>query len=555
MFGSLLIKLCHYIGIKPSYIKRRHNWLVIIILLATCLRVIQLSGKNLWIDEIITAIFTFGIGYHSFPTETVMPLNEIAALFQYQHQSCPEISQSLAQQSSHPPLFFCLMHQWLGLIQQLPFSDISLAIQLRLLPAILGIICVFLLYHLNKESFSSQAGLIGATLMAVSPFAVYLSQEARQYSLGLVLITLALFALIKIIKQSQGGLIDWLLWGITNSLGIYTHYFFLLSFFAQILTLFIFLYAFPKRLITLGGVILGVGLSYLPWLPTVIDHFSSATTDWLPEFDWFSPIYQLLLGGLVMVVTFPVEQQPLPVQILSGIFMLGFAGWLVYRFRVGYQQLPSNSDTKKATLALSLYLIILLLQFVLVIYGLQKNIAIAPRYNYIFYPAVCALLGASLSFPQQRKAMLTVISVGLISSLFVIFNFFFIKPYQPELTAERLNQHSNATLVIATYQKPAELVLGLSYGLALDRVAASSSDSKLILLDRSEGYNQVWEKIRQLTIKIENTWLIAPGLREQDFPDHLNMAGEQNCQRDRAAYYRIGFPYQRYQCEEKLEPS
>lgn len=516
-----------------------------------------MGGKNLWIDEIITAILTFGQGYQGIPTEELIPLDQLSLLFQYQNQSCSEIAHGLAQQSSHPPLFFCLMHQWLGLVQQIPFSDISLAIQLRLLPAILGIIGVFLLYHLNKESFSPRAGLIGAILMAVSPFAVYLSQEARQYTLGLILITIALFALIKIIKQSQGGLIDWLLWGIANSLGIYTHYFFLLSFFAQILTLFIFLSAFPKRLITLGGVIIGVGLSYLPWLPTVIDHFSSATTDWLPEFDWFSPIYQLLLGGLVMVVTFPVEQQPLPIQILSGIFMLGFAGWLVHRFRVGYQQLSRNSDTQKATLALSLYLIILLIQFVLVIYGLQRNIAIAPRYNYIFYPAVCALLGATLSFPQQRKALLTVISVGLISSLFVIFNFFFIKPYQPELTAERFNQYSESTLVMMTYKNQAELALGLSYGLALDRMVVPSSNNALILLARQKGYSQVWEKISQISISIpiENTWLIAPGLREQDFPNHLNMAGERNCKRDRAEYYRIGFPYQRYQCEENLENS
>ncbi|MFP4336727.1 MAG: glycosyltransferase family 39 protein [Halothece sp.] len=554
MFGSLFVKLSHYVGIKVNLLfKGKYNWLAFIILLATGVRVIQLGGKNLWIDEIITAIFTFGIGYQGIPTEELIPLDQISLLFQYQNQSCSEIANALAQKSSHPPLFFCLMHSWLGFLQQLSFLDISLAIQLRLLPVILGIIAIFALYHLNQASFSQRAGLVGATLMAVSPFTVYLSQEARQYTLGLTLVTIALLALIKILKQ--GGFISWLLWGMTNSIGIYTHYFFLLSFFAQIITLLVFFYPFPKRIITLGGVIIGVSLSYLPWLPTVIDHFSSATTDWLPEFDWFSPIYQLLLGGLVMVVTFPVEKQPLPVQILSGIFMLGFAGWLIYRFRVGYQQLQNDSDTKKVTLALSLYLIILLVQFVLVIYLLQRNIAIAPRYNYIFYPAICALLGASLSFPQQRKALLTVISVGLISSLFVVFNFFFIKPYQPELTAERFNRHSESTLVIMTYKNQAELALGLSYGLALDRISAQSSDSALILLDREEGYNQVWQKISQLAIKIENTWLIAPGLREKDFPNHLNLAQEQNCQRDRAEYYRIGFPYQRYQCQENLKES
>lgn len=546
MFGSLFVKLSHYVNIKGKY-----KGLVLILLLATGLRLFTLVKKDLWIDEIITAILTFGQGYQGLPTEELIPLDQISLLFQYQQQSYSEIAHALAETSSHPPLFFYLIHQWLGWLQELPFPDLSLATQLRLFPAILGIIAVILLYHLNQESFSQRAGIVGATLMAVSPFAVYLSQEARQYTLGLILITSALFFLIKLIKQSQSTGIYWLLWGVSNSLGIYTHYFFLLSFLAQIVTLFIFLYPSKTRLMTLGGVIIGVGLSYLPWLPTVVDHFFSSTTDWLPEFDWLSPIYQLLLGGIVMVVTLPVEQQPLLIQVLSGIVMLGFWGWLVYHFRFGYQQLRRDTDTKKATLALSLYLVILLVQFILIIYVLQRNIAIAPRYNYVFYPAICALLGASFSFPEKRKVMLTLISVGIISSLFVGFNLFFIKPYQPELTAKRFDRHSEPTLVIMNYRNQAELALGLSYGLALDRQSEESSNSALMLLDRSEGYSRVWEKISQIEMNLPSSWVVAPGgLTEKDFPDQLKFANRDDCKRDRAAYYRIGFPYQRYQCQQ-----
>ena len=79
-------------------------------------------------------------------------------------------------------------------------------------------------------------------VMAVSPFAVYLSQEARHYTLPMLLVILALLGLYQVQtdlyqRQFRPGI--WLGWVVVNSLGFYVHYFFLLAFVAQVATLYI----------------------------------------------------------------------------------------------------------------------------------------------------------------------------------------------------------------------------------------------------------------------------------------------------------------------------
>lgn len=550
---------------------KKHLILFVFCLVGAVLRLSNLGRKPLWLDEIITGLFAFGNSYRVIPQETVFSIQEIPSFFSYQLQSCSAIANTLAEQSTHPPLFFCLMHQWLGSIQAIDFLDSSLALQLRSFPAILGIISIILLYHLNRKAFSDSAGLTSAGMMAVSPFAVYLAQEARQYSLLLILITIALFALIQLIQSTHDHFLYWLIWGIANSLGCYTHYFFFLALTAQIIILFLFfLRESLKRLLLLLSVTIGVVISYLPWLPTVINHFSSAKTDWLPAVDLVSPVYQLLLGFLVMIVAFPVEQQSIFIQILSGIGMLIFGGWILYQVRLRYGYLLQSNTTSKATLALSLYLGLLLIQFLFIIYGLNKNITIAPRYNYVYYPAICALLGAIFTvkiqhqyqqFSHKPKAKLfqliqphqqkwLVGFVGIISSLFVVSNLFFLKPYLPEVTAQRFNQFLESNLIVMGYHNEMDLALGLSYGLALHRIRDDTLTSKFIFLNRDRGYDAIWNTIRQLPLNVSNVWVIGTGLKRVAFPEQLYLNQTRDCQRDRANYYRIGIPYQRYACEE-----
>ena len=77
----------------------------------------------------------------------------------------------------------------------------------RLVPAIIGIISVPILYFPTRRLFGWGVGLITALLLALSPWHIYWSQNARFYTALLLLYTLALFAFFIAIEYDRPGYI------------------------------------------------------------------------------------------------------------------------------------------------------------------------------------------------------------------------------------------------------------------------------------------------------------------------------------------------------------
>ncbi|MEJ1938088.1 glycosyltransferase family 39 protein, partial [Nostoc sp. NIES-2111] len=151
-----------------------------LLVVGTILRFWHLDLKPLWLDEVITAIFSLGNNYQDLQLDVLIPLQQIQDIFTFRPGiSCPQIAENIARQSTHPPLFFCIMHYWLGLLTPLGEDWI---VKLRSLPALFGVSAIAAIYGVNRIGFTPKSGIIAAALMAVSPFAVYLSQEARHYT-------------------------------------------------------------------------------------------------------------------------------------------------------------------------------------------------------------------------------------------------------------------------------------------------------------------------------------------------------------------------------------
>lgn len=550
--------------------------LVGIMLLGGVLRFWNLDAKPLWMDEVITALFSLGRSYFDVPLEQAFSLSTLNQVFALRPDaSCIGIAETISVQSVHPPLFFCWLHGWLNLLQAI---DLSWVWKLRSLPALAGVLTIAAIYALNRVAFSMRAGLIGAGLMAVSPFAVYLSQEARHYTVPMLLLSLSLLGLIRIqqdLRQQQLKPGVWLGWIIVNSVGFYVHYFFILATIAQLLTLIFLLKrlsngktkaALFRRLCWLMLAIVGLGLSYLPWLPTFISHLGRPETDWLrqSQLGWLqviAPLYQLTAGWLVMVVALPVENQPLWAAIPAALLMLLFGGWLVRQVLRGMRQLWQDPDTHWETLTLTLFVLFVLLEFLAIVYILHKDITQVPRYNFIYYPAVCALLAAILwKGTGSKKAdsqiqastlrpLFIVVLVGLLSSGFVVYDRVFLKPYAPQQVAQDILGASGATLTVMGYEDFQDIALGLEFALALQRTEPSNLN--FAFASRSRGYELLWRQLAALKTSNtpQNLWVIAPGLRRRDFPAQLSLSNAV-CQADATRYRRIGVPYQGYRCLE-----
>ncbi|MDY6938738.1 MAG: glycosyltransferase family 39 protein [Cyanobacteriota bacterium] len=620
-------------GVMSIASKRHYFGLALAIGIGVILRFGNLDLKPLWLDEIITALFALGRQTSDIPLDRLFSRLEIDSLFTLDPTlSCPQIARTVATESTHPPLFFCLMHRWsIGVGGVSPSH--SLAWLLRSLPALFGVGAIVASYFLNRLAFSPAAGFATASLAAVSPFCVYLSQESRHYTLPLLLITLALIGLVQIIQawdeKRRVPPRIWVGWVAVNSLGLYVHYFFVLAFAAQIATLLSFGIWRKRRLdagtrgrgdgetrrrgdvgtrgrgdggeregisgyrtgyrrfaFRLGFPFIFSGLPilfFLPWLPTLLGHFRRSETDWFKPFepswtDGFAPIYQTLAGWLLMVVSFPVEDCPLWIAIPSGVLMVGFAIWLGRWVWQGLRGLWRSPQTQRSTFIFAAFTIWVLLEILAIVYLLDKDITAAPRYHFIYYPGVGALLGASLDRVSSPKAepfprklpkyspLSIAFAVGLLSSILTIGNFVFHKPYYPDRIAEQMTFDRTLPLVMVVgYENLQEAALGLSFALELEKrqtVAGESDGSKMqyAFLDRSAGYEALWQNLSQLQPLPElpfNLWIVGPGLRQAAYPDSLvlsspagNLPREFQCDRDFDRYYRLGIPYQLYVCSQ-----
>ena len=547
-----------------------------VIALGTALRFWNLDLKPLWLDEVLTALLSLGQRYQDVPLEAVLPISTLQQLFTLQpNVSSAEIAQAVATNSTHPPLFFCLMHQWLNWVE--PLAQ-PLSWKLRSLPALFGVGVIAAVYCLNRVAFSPAAGLMGAALMAFSPFGVYLSQEARHYTVPMLFITLALLGLIQIQQAlfSRHQLprpVTWLSWGIVNSIGCYIHYFFFLAFLAQLLTLIGLMY-WRRRLLPRGSflaftlVVVGVAVSYLPWLAVLLGSFGRAETSWLPKPENIAPFIQTLVGWLSMVIALPVEGQPLWIQVPVALLTVGFASWVGWQSVRGLKQLWQQPETHLATLTLSSFTLCVLLQFFALIYLLGKDLTVAPRYNFVYFPAVCALLGASLTFRSGMKerwrkifpyssSPLLPLSLSLLSCVFVVSNLVFIKPFHPQQVAQDMRLEPGVPIMMVMgYHSFQDVALGVSFALAIDQlnqgVSESTAGASFAFLDPEHSYEIVWQKLSKLPTSTGprlNLWVVGPGLRDEEYPPQLAIAGKTTCTNDPTQHHRIGIPYQLYRCK------
>ena len=578
-----------------------HYWaLAGFIALGAILRFWNLDLKPLWLDEVLTALLSLGGRYEDVPLDVVFPASTLQHLFTLKPEvSCSEIAQAVATKSTHPPLFFCLMHQWLNWVE--PIAQ-PLSWKLRALPALVGVFAIASTYLLNRVAFSPTAGLMGAAFMAVSPFGIYLSQEARHYTLPMLFITLALLGLIQIQQTLSTQKLPrpaiWLLWGIVNSIGCYIHYFFFLAFIAQLLTLTGFMY-WRRRMLPRGSwvavalVVIGVALSYLPWLPVMLESFGRSETGWLPKPANLAPVYQTLAAWVSIVITLPVEGQPIWIQVSMVLLTIAFWCWVGWQVWGGLQQLWRQPSTQVATFTLSCFTLSVLLQFVAIIYLLGKDITIAPRYNFVYYPAMCALLGASFAYrdrlstfvrAQKPAPVQTLLGrfifckslkgqwrknfplfIALISCIFVVSNLVFLKPFHPQKVAGDMNfEPAIPMMMVVGYTNFQDVALGLSFALAINQqnlnIPKRTTDTFFAFLNTKQGYQPVWQKLSELTASLVprlNLWVVAPGLKQRDYPPQLaiassrtppNIANQKTCTLDPSGYHRIGVPYQLYRC-------
>jgi 4-amino-4-deoxy-L-arabinose transferase-like glycosyltransferase len=167
------------------------TWLVGgIVALAAVLRFATLSQQSLWFDE-------------------AQAVHEL-------HLSLGSMLSSFDAVETAPPLYFVLGWAWTH-----AFGDGAFA--LRSLSALAGTVLVPVVYLCGRELVSRRAGLLAAAFVAVNPFMVWYSQEAREYMLLAAFCGASLLYFARAWRDPSGHNIAW--WGVFSALALLTHYF------------------------------------------------------------------------------------------------------------------------------------------------------------------------------------------------------------------------------------------------------------------------------------------------------------------------------------------
>jgi 4-amino-4-deoxy-L-arabinose transferase-like glycosyltransferase len=117
---------------------------------------------------------------------------------------------------STPPLYYLIARGWAAVFG-------TGEVGLRMLSALLGTLTIAVAYGIGATLASRRAGLVAAALTAVSPALVWYSQEARAYSLAVLLAALSLLFAARAVTHGSARDVGW--WALASALALLTHYF------------------------------------------------------------------------------------------------------------------------------------------------------------------------------------------------------------------------------------------------------------------------------------------------------------------------------------------
>ena len=207
----------------------------------------RVLGAGFWIDEGLSV----GIAHHPF---TAIP--------------------HLLRQDGSPPLYYLLLHVWIGWFGDSERATHSLSL-------IFALACIPLAYWVGRSVFGPVSGWICAGLAAVDPYLTYYAQETRMYSLVAMLSFVAAGSYVHGVLNGERRYLPVL--GVSLVLIIYTHNWGLFLAVGYGVATLVFARDKLKEAAIAAGIAL---LLYLPWLPTLLFQSKHTAAPWamVPSF-------------------------------------------------------------------------------------------------------------------------------------------------------------------------------------------------------------------------------------------------------------------------------
>ncbi len=271
---------------------------------------------------------------------------------------------------------------------------------LRCISAFSGTLTVGAVYLFAAGKGNRVAGIIAATLCALSPFHIAYSQEGRPYALAAFLALLSchfFFTLLE--KPNRRSMMAYLL---TTIALLYTHHWGLFVAIAQFAA-WLLAVGFQKPRITPKPFLVAVGILILLYIPEIpaLRHQSSAGGSgvwWWSEAPSANEALELsgAFSGTHFNMAASVFDSPFALQVIGAVALGIILGVGMYGFfRAGYDQ----SFKRIAVISSSALVIPLALSF------FRPEVFLWYRHTLILFPLLCVAIGMATLIPRLGKAV------------------------------------------------------------------------------------------------------------------------------------------------------
>ena len=320
-----------------------------------------------------------------------------------QHIAEANILEAL-KHDGHPPLYYVMLHGWMEL-----FGTTNLAV--RSLSGLFGVLCLPLAYVIGRRRGGSLLGWIAVAVVALSPFAVRYSDEARMYSLVMLLVFIGWLLLDGILRLHHTGALRYVAVVVTTAALLYTQYWSLwlcaavgvVSLWLAIRSPELLTRAAARRVVVclMAGLVL-----FLPWLPTMLYQSAHTGTPWASA---MRPT--AMVAWTLCVFAFgDYADAALFASVLFAMILLALFGYGRTRQSIELRVRPRPQFSSEG-------LIVALVIGISAAVSAVAAAGYAPRYASVYFPLVAVLIAAGITrfiAPRIRLVVALIVVVPML---------------------------------------------------------------------------------------------------------------------------------------------
>lgn len=244
------------------------------------------------------------LDYDAIPIDKLHSMEDLKGYVDYSpDHSLGDVCESMRYSGMHPPFYYFLLHYVIRFVG----NDLLV---LRILSIVFSVASLWLVYRLGRELFSEAAGLLGALLLAASPYCLQYGVLVRPYPLLMFLSLLSTLQLTWMIKDKGLSLKSrsLYLYMLVCIVGLYSLYHFLFVVAAHfVFVLFASTRSVKEFLLNCVPFAI-IGAAFTPWLPSLQDQLRIITNE---SYSYYFHGDYTIWGLMIQVVDLQLWQYPL----------------------------------------------------------------------------------------------------------------------------------------------------------------------------------------------------------------------------------------------------